>query len=242
MEWYDWFAYASFSLYFAKVFFPKGDQTAQLLQTAAVFAVGFFARPVGAWAFGLYADRRGRKAALTTSVALMCFGSLMVAVLPGYATIGAAAPVILTLARLLQGFSIGGEYGASATYLSEMAGRERRGFWSSFQFVTLIGGQLTALGVLIVLQHTLSAAQLGAWGWRDTLRHRRGARRRGLLHPDPPCRKAPPTRRRKAERRRSLDGAAAARGASLGGRHHLHAVGRRARSASTASRPTCRSS
>jgi MHS family alpha-ketoglutarate permease-like MFS transporter len=166
VEWYDWFAYASFSLYFAKVFFPKGDQTAQLLQTAAVFAVGFFARPVGAWAFGLYADRRGRKAALTTSVAMMCFGSLMVAVVPGYATIGSAAPIILTLARLLQGFSIGGEYGASATYLSEMAGRERRGFWSSFQFVTLIGGQLTALGVLIVLQHTLTAAQLGAWGWR----------------------------------------------------------------------------
>ncbi len=166
VEWYDWFAYASFSLYFAKVFFPKGDQTAQLLQTAAVFAVGFFARPVGAWAFGLYADRRGRKAALTTSVALMCFGSLMVAAVPGYATIGAAAPIILTLARLLQGFSIGGEYGASATYLSEMAGAERRGFWSSFQFVTLIGGQLTALGVLILLQHTLSAAQLGVWGWR----------------------------------------------------------------------------
>ena len=166
VEWYDWFAYASFSLYFAKVFFPKGDQTAQLLQTAAVFAVGFFARPVGAWAFGLYADRRGRKAALTTSVALMCFGSLMVAVVPGYAMIGAAAPVILTLARLLQGFSIGGEYGASATYLSEMAGVERRGFWSSFQFVTLIGGQLVALGVLILLQHTLSAASLSAWGWR----------------------------------------------------------------------------
>ena len=166
VEWYDWFAYASFSLYFAKVFFPKGDQTAQLLQTAAVFAVGFFARPIGAWAFGLYADRRGRKAALTTSVAMMCFGSLMVAVVPGYATIGAAAPIILTVARLLQGFSIGGEYGASATYLSEMAGRERRGLWSSFQFVTLIGGQLTALAVLILLQHTLSAAQLEAWGWR----------------------------------------------------------------------------
>jgi len=166
VEWYDWFAYASFSLYFAKVFFPKGDQTAQLLQTAAVFAVGFFARPVGAWAFGLYADRRGRKAALTTSVAMMCLGSLIVAVVPGYATIGAAAPVILTLARLLQGFSIGGEYGASATYLSEMAGRERRGLWSSFQFVTLIGGQLVALAVLILLQHVLTAAQLGAWGWR----------------------------------------------------------------------------
>ncbi len=140
VEWYDWFAYASFSLYFAKAFFPKGDQTAQLLQTAAIFAVGFFARPVGAWAFGLYADRRGRKAALTTSVALMCAGSLVVAATPGYAVIGAAAPVILTLARLLQGFSIGGGYGTSATYMSEMAGRKNRGLWSSFSFVTLIGG------------------------------------------------------------------------------------------------------
>ena len=166
VEWYDWFAYASFSLYFAKVFFPKGDQTAQLLQTAAVFAVGFLARPVGAWIFGLYADRAGRKAALTLSVALMCLGSLIVAVAPGYQRIGAAAPVILTLARLLQGLSVGGEYGASATYMSEMAGKKRRGFWSSFQFVTLIGGQLVALGVLIVLQHTLSEAALHSWGWR----------------------------------------------------------------------------
>ncbi|MEO8811603.1 MAG: MFS transporter [Caulobacteraceae bacterium] len=166
VEWYDWFAYASFSLYFAKVFFPGGDQTAQLLQTAAVFAVGFFARPLGAWIMGLYADRRGRKAALVASVALMCLGSLIVAVVPGYATIGAAAPAILTLARLIQGLSVGGEYGASATYMSEMAGARRRGFWSSFQFVTLIAGQLLALGVLIVLQHILSRGALDAWGWR----------------------------------------------------------------------------
>jgi MHS family alpha-ketoglutarate permease-like MFS transporter len=166
VEWYDWFAYASFTLYFAKVFFPKGDQTAQLLQTAAIFAVGFLARPVGAWLFGVYADRSGRKAALILSVALMCLGSLMVAVVPGYDRIGAAAPVILTLARLLQGLSVGGEYGASATYMSEMAGQKRRGFWSSFQFVTLIGGQLAALGVLIVLQRLLTPAELGAWGWR----------------------------------------------------------------------------
>jgi len=166
VEWYDWFAYASFSLYFAGTFFPKGDETAQLLQTAAIFAVGFLARPVGAWIFGLYADRSGRKAALTLSVALMCLGSLMVAVVPGHDRIGAAAPAILTLARLLQGLSVGGEYGASATYMSEVAGTRRRGFWSSFQFVTLIGGQLSALGVLIVLQHVMSAAALTAWGWR----------------------------------------------------------------------------
>ncbi len=166
VEWYDWFAYAAFSLYFAKVFFPKGDQTAQLLQTAAVFAVGFLARPVGAWLMGVYADRAGRKAALMLSVLMMCLGSLVVAVVPGYAVIGAAAPAILTAARLLQGLSVGGEYGASATYMSEMAGKARRGFWSSFQFVTLIGGQLTALGVLIMLQATLSKGDLEAWGWR----------------------------------------------------------------------------
>jgi MHS family alpha-ketoglutarate permease-like MFS transporter len=166
VEWYDWFAYASFSLYFAKAFFPEGDETARLLQTAAIFAVGFLARPVGAWIFGLYADRAGRKAALTLSVALMCLGSLMVAVVPGHEQIGAAAPAILTLARLLQGLSVGGEYGASATYMSEMAGASRRGFWSSFHFVTLVGGQLAALAVLIVLQRLLSPAQLGAWGWR----------------------------------------------------------------------------
>ena len=166
VEWYDWYAYASFALYFAPVFFPKGDQTAQLLQTSAVFAIGFFARPVGAWAMGLYADRAGRRAAMALSVALMCFGSLIIALTPGYAVIGGLAPIVLVGARLLQGLSVGGEYGASATYLSEVAGKARRGFWSSFQYVTLIMGQLIALGVLILLQHTLSPDALQAWGWR----------------------------------------------------------------------------
>jgi MHS family alpha-ketoglutarate permease-like MFS transporter len=166
VEWYDWFAYASFTIYFAKVFFPKGDQTDQLLPAAVVFALGFAARPVGAWAMGLFADRAGRRISLAVAVALMSAGSLMTALTPGYAAIGVAAPALLTLARVVQGFSIGGQYGVSATYLSEMAGRASRGFWSSFQFVTLIGGQLLALGVLIVLQHLLSAAALEAWGWR----------------------------------------------------------------------------
>jgi len=131
-----------------------------------VFAVGFLARPVGAWLMGLYADHKGRKAALTLSVAVMCGGSLIIALCPGYGTIGVAAPVVLVLARLLQGLSLGGEYGASATYLSEMAGRQRRGFWSSFQYVTLISGQLLALAVLIILQQVLTEAQLNDWGWR----------------------------------------------------------------------------
>lgn len=166
VEWFDWYAYASFALYFAPVFFPKGDQTAQLLQTSAVFAIGFFARPVGAWAMGLYADRAGRRAAMALSVAMMCFGSLIIALTPGYAVIGGLAPLVLVGARVLQGLSVGGEYGASATYLSEMAGRTRRGFWSSFQYVTLILGQLLALAVLLLLQNTMAPAALESWGWR----------------------------------------------------------------------------
>lgn len=166
VEWYDWYVYAAFSLYFAKVFFPKGDTTAQLLNTAAIFAVGFLMRPIGGWLMGLYADRKGRKAALMASVLLMCFGSLIIALTPGYETIGVGAPILLVLARLMQGLSVGGEYGTSATYLSEMATKERRGFFSSFQYVTLISGQLIALGVLIVLQNILTTEELQSWGWR----------------------------------------------------------------------------
>jgi len=166
VEWYDWFAYSSFSIYFAKVFFPEGDQTAQYMKTAAVFALGFLARPVGAWLMGLYADRAGRRAALSLSVGMMCLGSLIIALTPGYAQLGIAAPIILLAARILQGLSVGGEYGASATYMSEMAGAKRRGFWSSFQYVTLIMGQLAAATVLVVMQQTLDADQLSAWGWR----------------------------------------------------------------------------
>ena len=167
VEWYDWYVYSAFALYFAKSFFPQGDQTAQLLNTAAVFAVGFLARPVGGWLMGIYADRYGRKRALFFSVVLMCLGSLIIALTPSYATIGVAAPALLVLARLLQGLSVGGEYGTSATYLSEVASKENRGFYSSFQDVTLIAGQLTALALLIVLQQfVLSPAQLEAWGWR----------------------------------------------------------------------------
>lgn len=166
VEWYDWYAYSAFTLYFAKVFFPKGDQTAQLLSASAVFAVGFLARPVGAWLMGVFADKHGRKQAMLVSVTFMCLGSLVIALCPGYGVIGVAAPAILVLARLLQGLSLGGEYGASATYLSEMAGRKHRGFWSSFQYVTLISGQLIALCVLLVLQHVMSKPDLEAWGWR----------------------------------------------------------------------------
>lgn len=166
VEWYDWYTYSATALYFAPVFFPKGDQTAQLLQAAGVFAVGFFARPLGAWLMGSYADRAGRRAALTLSVAVMCAGTLAIAATPGAARIGTAAPAILLAARVLQGLSLGGEYGASATYMSEVAGQKLRGFWSSFNYVTLIGGQVVALAVLVILQQSLSAGAMQIWGWR----------------------------------------------------------------------------
>ncbi|WP_448658864.1 MFS transporter [Sphingomonas sp. CJ99] len=166
VEWYDWYAYAAFTLYFAPHFFPSGDPTVELLQAAAVFALGFLMRPIGGWLMGVYSDRHGRKAGLTLSVTLMCAGSLLIAVTPTYATIGVAAPALLLIARLMQGLSVGGEYGASATYLSEIAGRNRRGFFASFQYVTLIGGQLSALGLLLLLQQLLPREALDAWGWR----------------------------------------------------------------------------
>lgn len=167
VEWYDWYAYSAFALYFSASFFPAGNATAQLLNTAGVFALGFLMRPIGGWLFGRIADKMGRKKAMTWSVLLMSFGSLLIACAPTYDRIGLMAPVILLVARLLQGLSVGGEYGVSATYLSEMATRNRRGFYSSFQYVTLIGGQLIALGIQLILQKLLlTEAQLHVWGWR----------------------------------------------------------------------------
>ena len=167
VEWYDFYAYSAFALYFASAFFPGSDPVVQQLNAAILFAIGFIVRPVGGWLFGHLADVHGRRNALMFSVLLMCFGSLMIAVTPSYATIGLAAPVTLGLARLLQGLSLGGEYGTSATYLTEVADEKNRGFYSSFQYVTLIGGQLTALLVLLLLQQVfLTNAQLRAWGWR----------------------------------------------------------------------------
>ncbi len=166
VEWYDWYVYTAFALYFAPVFFPKGSPTSQLLNTAAVFAVGFLMRPVGSFLLGRYADRHGRRAALTLSVTLMATGSLVIACTPGHSSIGIAAPVLLVTARLLQGLSVGGEYGTSATYMSEVASQGRRGFFSSFQYVTLAAGQLVALAVQILLQQVLTKEELASWGWR----------------------------------------------------------------------------
>jgi MHS family alpha-ketoglutarate permease-like MFS transporter len=166
VEWFDFYIYAFTALYFSAAFFPKGDPTAQLMNTAGIFAAGFLMRPVGGWLFGRIADRYGRRNSMLISVLMMCFGSLMISALPTYASIGAWAPFLLLVARLFQGLSVGGEYGTSATYMSEVAMAGRRGFFASFQYVTLIGGQLAALLVLGVLQMVLSNDELKAWGWR----------------------------------------------------------------------------
>src|SRR3984885_2813567 len=166
VEWYDFYAYAFTALYFAPSFFAKGAQTTQLLQTAAVFAIGFLMRPIGGYVFGFIADKYGRKNSMMISVLMMCTGSLAIAVMPTYETIGKAAAVLLLLARMLQGLSVGGEYGTSATYMSEVALPGKRGFYASFQYVTLIGGQLLASLVVLLIQQSLSDGELRAWGWR----------------------------------------------------------------------------
>ncbi|MEU1676549.1 MFS transporter [Streptomyces roseifaciens] len=166
VEWFDWFVYASFATYFAGAFFPAGNDTAKLMNTAGIFAVGFFMRPVGGWLLGRIGDRKGRKAALTTTVTLMSASAVLIAVAPTYAVAGYGGVAVLLVARLLQGLSVGGEYAASATYLTEASAPGRRGFASSFQYVSMTAGQILGLGLQIVLQHTLSSSELHSWGWR----------------------------------------------------------------------------
>ena len=167
VEWYDFYTYAAFALYFAGSFFPGDDPVVQQLNAALLFALGFIVRPIGGWLFGHLADHYGRRNALMLSVLVMCFGSLMIAITPTYSSIGIGAPILLGFARMIQGLSLGGEYGTSATYLTEVADEAHRGFYSSFQYVTLIGGQLCAILVLLLLQQVfLTPAQLQAWGWR----------------------------------------------------------------------------
>lgn len=166
VEWFDFYVYAFCAIYFAPAFFPSDDPTVQLLNTAGVFAAGFLMRPIGGWLFGRVADKHGRKSSMMISVLMMCAGSLVIACLPTYASIGAWAPALLLMARLFQGLSVGGEYGTTATYMSEVALKGRRGFFASFQYVTLIGGQLLAVLVVVIMQQFLSETELRAWGWR----------------------------------------------------------------------------
>ncbi|WP_306318795.1 MULTISPECIES: MFS transporter [unclassified Streptomyces] len=166
VEWFDWFVYASFATYFAGSFFPSGNPTAQLMNTAGIFAVGFFMRPVGGWLLGRVGDRKGRKAALTLTVTLMSASAILIAIAPTYAVAGYGGAVVLLIARLLQGLSVGGEYAASATYLTEASTPEKRGFASSFQYVSMTAGQIVGLGLQILLQRTMSDDALHSWGWR----------------------------------------------------------------------------
>ncbi|WP_336276547.1 MFS family transporter [Bartonella sp. CB178] len=167
VEWYDFYVYAFASIYFSSQFFPSdGDVVVELLKASAVFFIGFLMRPIGGWLFGFIADRYGRKRSMLISVAMMCSGSFLVAILPTYETIGTAAAVLLLLLRMLQGLSAGGEYGTAATYMSEIALKNRRGFIASFQSATLIGGQLLASLVIFILALYLTEDQLRAWGWR----------------------------------------------------------------------------
>ena len=187
VEWYDFYAYTAFALYFAPAFFPHSDPVVQQLNAAVLFAATFLMRPLGGWLFGYLADHYGRRLSLTLSVVCMCFGSLMIAVTPTYASIGFAAPAILALARVIEGLSLGGEYGASATYLSEVADASHRGFYSSFQYVTLIGGQLTAIIVLAAPAEGVSdAGGIEGLGLANSLRDRRvscNLRRRDAARP-----------------------------------------------------------
>ena len=146
--------------------FLKEHPTSQLLNTAAYFRSWVLMRPIGSLLMGRYAIGTDAGQRLTLSITVMAGGSLIIACTPSYESIGIMAPIILVLARLLQGLSLGGEYGTSATYLSEMASSGRRGFYSSFQYVTLVAGQMVALGVQIVLQQLLSEPDMKAWGWR----------------------------------------------------------------------------
>lgn len=167
VEWYDWYAYSFLAIYFSDSFFPKSSNPlVPLLSAFAVFAVGFFMRPVGGLFMGSFADRFGRRAALTLTIALMGGGGLLMAVSPTYAQVGVLAPVILVVARLVQGLSIGGEFAASTTFLVESAPPNRRGLFSSFQYVSTTIGQLVASGLAALLASTLTSGAMQSYGWR----------------------------------------------------------------------------
>ena len=165
VEWYDVYVYSVFASYFEARFFRAGDKDATLA-VWAIFAVTFLMRPIGAWWFGRHADRHGRRASLALSISLMAACSFAIALTPSVDAIGLAAPAILLLARLLQGFATGGEYGTSATYMSEAAIRRHRGFLSSFHYVTLVGGHVLAQALLLAMLLSLGKGQIADWGWR----------------------------------------------------------------------------
>lgn len=166
LEWYDWNSYLVFAVLLGPQFFPNKGTATEVLQVLAVFAVGFFFRPLGGALIGAFCDRRGRRAALTLSVTLMAGGSLLIAVTPSYQQIGVLAPALLVLARAVQGLSSGGEIAAMSTYVNEIAPRGRRGFYSSAIYVSTTLGTLAATLLAVILRSALPPDQLQAWGWR----------------------------------------------------------------------------
>src|SRR5215831_18533101 len=165
MEWFDFLVYGYFAVTIARVFFPNENETASLLLTLGTFGAAYVVRPIGAIVIGAYTDRYGRRAGLTLSILLMVIGTTMTAVTPGYATIGLAAPILILLARLTQGFSVGGEFGSAVTFLAEQTA-SRKGFVASWQWASTGITNFLASGFGLILASTLSPAQLNGWGWR----------------------------------------------------------------------------
>ena len=166
VEWFDFYIYAFTAVYFAHKFSGSDDPVIQQISAFGIFALGFFMRPIGSWFFGSLADKIGRKSSMVFSVILMAVGSFMIAFIPSKDVIGDWAILLLLLARLIQGLSVGGEYGIAATYLSELASDGKRGFYSSFQYVTLIGGQLLAVASISVMLLFFNEEQMKDWAWR----------------------------------------------------------------------------
>lgn len=166
VEAFDWMIYTTFAVYFAKQFFPADNETATLLSAFVVFAIGFAARPLGGWALGAFADRVGRRSGLMLGIMAMAGSSLVIAVLPTYAHIGLAAPILMALMRMLQGLSVGGEYATATLFLAESAPAGERGYYGSFQFFSVAAGMLAASALAMVMTNTMTREMIEAWGWR----------------------------------------------------------------------------
>ncbi|MFZ5692383.1 MAG: MFS transporter [Pseudomonadota bacterium] len=165
LEWFDFIIYGFFALTMAKLFFPTGNETVSLLLALATFGVPFFMRPLGAIVIGNYADRHGRKAAFTLTIVLMMIGTAIIAVSPTYATAGVFAPLLILFARLVQGFSAGGEFGSATAFLAEQ-NPQRRGFYASWQFASQGLTTVFATAIGVGLAASLTSAQMESWGWR----------------------------------------------------------------------------
>lgn len=165
LEWFDILIYGFFATIIAKTFFPASNSTVSLLITLGTFGISYLVRPVGALVLGSYADRRGRKASMMVSIVMMMLGTAVIALMPGYATIGVAAPIAVVCARMIQGFSAGGEFGSTTAFMVEQA-PERKGFIASFQFASQGLSYLLAAGFGVLLTNTLDTAALESWGWR----------------------------------------------------------------------------